>query len=404
MISYDPRREVEKLREHLGTHDGTLTFLIGAGASCAVKGTDGHGLIPAIAEMGQRCELAVAECGGEEWAAFEVIAGECEQSLSRAANVEDVLSRVRTKLTAMVNGDILAGATREQLEEIEEAVRSTIADAARPAEDRIPTVLPHHALARWIRLLDRASPIELFTTNYDTLLERALEDERVPVFDGFTGSRRPYFSPVSLAHPPSMPGSAWTRLWKLHGSVNWSWEDFSGSSSRRIVRGHERGDGELIFPSLYKYDESRKQPYISMLDHFGRSLERPGGAVLVVVGYSFGDDHINEIIFDALDAHDRTHVIALQYEELGEDHELMRRSARRRNLLVYGPDTAVVAGERRPWALADPVDSQTADLLDIPFDSDAAPDTDVIATAGRFRLGDFNYFARFLNSIAGNDD
>jgi hypothetical protein len=404
MISHDPRREVEKLREHLGTPDGTLTFLVGAGASCAAKATDGDGLIPAIADMNRRCEQAVAEFGSDEWVAYVAIAEECGRSLTRAANVEDVLSRVRTKLSAMEHGDTLAGATRAQLETVEEAIRTTIAHAARPAEDRIPIVLPHHALARWISRLDRGSPIELFTTNYDTLLERALEDERVAVFDGFTGSRRPYFSPVSMAHPPSMPGSGWTRLWKLHGSVNWSWESFSGNTSRRIVRGDERGDGELIFPSLHKYDESRKQPYISMLDHFGRTLERSAGTVLVVVGYSFGDEHINEIIFDALDAHDRTHVIALQYEELDDDHELVSRAARRRNLLVYGPGTAVVAGELRPWALADPVDSRTAELLDIPFDSDAVPDTDAIATSGRFRLGDFNYFARFLNSIAGDDD
>ena len=28
MMTHDPRREVEKLREHLGTQEGTLTFLV----------------------------------------------------------------------------------------------------------------------------------------------------------------------------------------------------------------------------------------------------------------------------------------------------------------------------------------------------------------------------------------
>jgi hypothetical protein len=403
MISHDPRREVEKLREHLGARDGTLTFLVGAGASCAAKDTKGDRLIPAIAEMSKRCEQAVGELGSKEAATYAAIQKECEQSLTRAANVEDVLSRVRTKLMAMVVGDTLAGATRAQLEKIEEAIRTTIAVAARPTEERIPSELPHHGLARWIRRLDRPTPIELFTTNYDTLLERALEDEWVAVFDGFVGSRRPHFSPVSITNPPSMPGVAWTRLWKLHGSVNWSWKNLPGDASRRIVR-DERDDGELIFPSLHKYDESRKQPYLSMLDHFGATLRRQGGTVLVVVGYSFGDEHINALIFDALDARDRTHVIALQYEELDTCHELVRRAMRRRNLLVYGPGSAAVAGELRPWALADPVDTRTAKLLDIPFDSDAIPDTDATATTGRFRLGDFNYLTRFLDNIAGNND
>lgn len=126
--------------------------------------------------------------------------------------------------------------------------------------------------------------------------------------------------------------------------------------------------------------------------------------MLVVVGYSFGDEHINALIFDALDARDRTHVIALQYEELDASHELVSRATRRRNLLVYGPGSAVVAGELCPWALTDPVDTRTAELLDIPFDSDAVPDPDAIATSGRFRLGDFNYFTQFLDNIAGSDD
>ncbi len=404
MLFHDPRREVEKLREHLGVRDGNLIFLMGAGVSCAAQGTDGCSLVPAVAEMGRLCERSVAELGSEEFDAYTVITDECEKKLKRAANVEDVLSRVRTKLAAMAEDDELAGASYRQLSKIEEAIRTTIALAAMSDEGRIPNELPHHALARWVSRLERACPVEFFTTNYDTLLERALEDERVAVFDGFAGSRRPYFSAASMTRPSSMPGTGWARLWKVHGSVNWSWGLFSGGTTSRIIRGAERPDGELIFPSLYKYDESRKQPYISMLDHLGRALERPEGTVLVVLGYSFGDEHINEIIFDTLDTHDRTHAIALQYEELGDDHELITRAARRRNLLVYGPDTAIVAGERKPWLLTDPVDSRTSELLDIPFDSYANPNPDELATGGQFRLGDFNYFARFLDSLAGEDD
>ena len=354
--------------------------------------------------MTVRCERAVAEFGSEEWDAYTAMVVECAESLTRSANVEDVLSRVRTKLSAMMTGDVLAGATHAQLERIEEAIRTTIADAARPADSRIPAELPHHALARWIGRLDRPSPIELFTTNYDTLLERALEDRRVAVFDGFTGSRRPYFSAASMAHPSSMPGTAWTRLWKLHGSVNWSWR------TSRAVRRHESLAGTnaaTASSSFLRFTSttSRASSHISRCSTtWAVFWSGQVGQCSLLSADSFSDEHINEIIFDALDAGDRTHVIALQYEELDEGHELIRRASRRRNLIVYGPSTAVVAGVLRPWALADPVDNRTAELLDIPFDSDATPDVDVMVTAGRFRLGDFNYFTRFLDSIAGDDD
>ncbi|MCZ8488372.1 SIR2 family protein [Vibrio lentus] len=41
---------------------------------------------------------------------------------------------------------------------------------------------PYHDLCTWIGSIDRRMPIELFTTNYDLLLEEALEDEEIPYF------------------------------------------------------------------------------------------------------------------------------------------------------------------------------------------------------------------------------
>jgi hypothetical protein len=418
--AHDPRREVEKIRDHLGSHEGLLAFLIGAGSSAAVKDAAGEPLIPTVAALNEHSRQAVANLDDDEAdddatphaEAYDAIVTECEAALADAAepgtqvrsvNVEDILSSVRTKLSAIGPTDYIAGLDRSGLEAVEERIRTTIASAAFPSEGKIPRALPHHQFARWIRRLGRSSAIEIFTTNYDTLFERALEDERVPIFDGFVGARRPFFSAASLVRPPAMPGSAWTRLWKLHGSINWHMADFLDDKNR-IIRGAESAEGELIFPSLHKYDESRKQPYASMLDHLGRLLDHPTGALLVVIGYSFGDQHINEIVFDALDNRDGAHVFAFQFDELPENHPLIARAKALPNLLVFGPDTAVLGGVRRPWRLNEAVEDRTAELLDIPFDSNAAPESEQVASEGRFRLGDFNYFAEFLAALAGSDD
>ena len=78
---------------------------------------------------------------------------------------------------------------------------------------------PFHALAVWTRAVKRHAPIELFTTNYDLLIEEALEASGVPYFDGFVGSYQPTFD-LEAVEEDSLPGR-WVRLWKLHGSVNW---------------------------------------------------------------------------------------------------------------------------------------------------------------------------------------
>ena len=49
------------------------------------------------------------------------------------------------------------------------------------------------ALAAWAVRADYNLPLELFTVNYDLLIETALERRRVPYFDGFIGSLQARF-------------------------------------------------------------------------------------------------------------------------------------------------------------------------------------------------------------------
>jgi SIR2-like domain len=398
---HDPRREIETLRDHLASHDKPLAFLIGAGASLAARDIDGQALIPGIVDLGKLCRTKV-EALGARWAtAYEAIAGQLRESLEREPNIEDILSSVRGKVAALApKGDELAGLDREAMELLERTLRETIAAAVRPGEERIAYPLPHQALASWINAVERRHAVEIFTTNYDTLIERALEDEQVPLFDGFVGSREPYFEPATLAHEDDAPGKRWARLWKIHGSINWH---RSNRPSERIIRTDERASGELIYPSLHKYEESRKQPFVAMLQRLGDVLHHRDETVLFTLGYGWGDQHINAIILEALAARERTHVIALMFEDVADDAEPVRHG--RHNLTVLGPKMAMIGGIRGPWRLLDPVDRKTADLLDVPFDSDALEgDETGPALSGRMRLGDFNWFARFLREISAYDE
>ena len=306
---HDAQKTLSDLRDHLARHDKPIAFLFGAGTSSAVKvppaaGGEPEPLIPNVAGLTLKCQEAVVALGGKFPASWDSIATQCEAA-KQDPNVENILSRVRMMLAAVADGDTLSGLGRLEIERFEKTVRQTIARLVTPEIERIPDELPHRAFGRWLARARRQHPVEIFTVNYDILTEHALEAERIPVFDGFAGSFQPFFYADSVRRKEAAPGVNWVRLWKMHGSVTWRRVEYAGH--HRVVRGTPYESGEMIFPSFEKYDESRQQPYAAIMDRLGRFLELDD-ALLIAVGFSFGDEHINNAIFSALENRPRTGV------------------------------------------------------------------------------------------------
>lgn len=383
------------MRDHLARHDKPIAFLFGAGTSADPRGAvSGQSLIPTVGALTELCETAVKGLGPAFVGAWDSIAAECDANDGNRY-IEAMLTRFRLKVDAIGAGETLAGLDRAGLETARDTIQATIASAVQPLEDEIPAVLPHHHLARWLSLASRQRPVEIFTTNYDLLLERALEELQVPSFDGFAGSFRPFFLPQSLTQADSGPAS-WTRLWKIHGSVNWMWAEIGGV--RRIVRTQPTDSGELILPSYRKYDESRKQPYIAILDRLGRFLAQDD-ALLVTSGYSFGDEHVNDVLFAALGRPSRTHLIALSRGDPADSSPVVVAATQRPNIEVLARSKAWIGGQEGEWRLHETVTAATARFMDIAFDSDAVPDPNTAALTGAFRLGEFSRLCRFLGSM-----
>jgi hypothetical protein len=386
--TFDPVTEVQKLRDHLSSHDKPIAMLFGAGTSCAVKATDDKPLIPAVVALTEACEQSAISMGPpfpDAWALIR------DSRPKDRRDIEEILSSVRQKLDAILDADKLAGLDRTKLEQLEQNIKKTIAQEVRPATARIPDSLPHEALGRWLRNMHRDTPVEIYSLNYDTLVERGLEAAWVPVFDGFVGTYEPFFSPGSLVRPDMQPGRRWVRLWKLHGSV--TWRKTGTDEDRRIVRGTELDTGEMILPSLRKYEESRKQPYVAMLDRLRRLLGEREEIVLITAGYSFGDQHINEVIIEALEVNPGLHVFALCYDEPATDGILATTAREQRKLVVLGPDSAVVGGEQGEWLVVDP-EGSAGRLADVfVLDKGKGP-------GGKLLLGDFNSFCKLLDGLA----
>lgn len=392
---HDAKKTLADFRDHLARHDKPIAFFFGAGTSCAVRvpsATDESGtepLIPAVAGLTAMAKERATALGDKYKRAWDLIATRCED-IGQDPNIENILSQLRMMLSAVGNTDTLAGLGKDEIEEMEKCVREKIATVVTPDLSRIKDNFPHRQFSRWLAKTSRQDPVEIFTVNYDVLLEHGMEIERIPVFDGFVGSYRPFFHPDSLRRKESAPGASWTRLWKMHGSVTWQRIEEDGRI--RVVRGEARNTGDMIYPSFQKYDESRQQPYAAFADRLSRFLEQDD-ALLVVAGFSFGDQHINNLIFGALENQPRTHVYALQFEEPADESDLVKRATQRYNMIVVGPETGIIGGCRAAWALED-----NLDFMSTVFELEEVTSGNTM-NLGKMKIGDFTNFAMFLEAM-----
>ncbi len=103
-----------------------------------------------------------------------------------------------------------------------------------------PEVIAYSAvnLASWAGRMETHRPVELFTVNYDLLIEAGLEELGVPYFDGFVGVVNGRFAPELIeptdAREETRLPAGFVRLWKLHGSTNWTSRPIGGRT--QIVR------------------------------------------------------------------------------------------------------------------------------------------------------------------------
>jgi len=166
--------------------------------------------------------------------------------------------------------------------------------------------------------LGKAGPtnvVDYFSLNYDTLLEDALSLERIPTADGFDGGVTGWWHVESYDKEPAR-----ARLFKIHGSIDWCL--FDDETLPRRIRPFlkcERSSLQpiLIWPASTKYRETQKDPYAQIIDIMRHTL-RPvqnKEVVLSIIGYSFGDIHINEEIDRALHSSEgRLAIVVFTYD------------------------------------------------------------------------------------------
>lgn len=402
---HDAAQQARNLRQVLQDDKQRIGCFLGAGCPLGVydaAGSKSIVLIPAVVELtkrvadGLQASDAVPGASTKFKAHWDALFSECKPTDGKAPTVEDVLTELRTLANRRGNAEIL-GMTKKNLTDLDDKVCALIATEMRKPLPAYRT--SYNRFASWIGGVHRDSPAEIFTPNYDLLFEQALEQHPLPHFDGFVGSREPWFDLASIEHD-AIP-TRWTRLWKLHGSINWEKieETVNANKITRVVRvTREAAAGKvMIFPSHLKYDQSRRMPYLAMLDRLRAFFHGNDAPRLVVCGYSFLDDHLNEILLDGLRGNRNAQCFALMYSGLEQHPRVVDYAIRQSNLTVLAWNGAVVGtragryrpgtaggNEHTPWLFEEPVAGGDPKELH-PFS----------------RLGDFHYFGLFLEQLCG---
>lgn len=136
-------------------------------------------------------------------------------------------------------------------------------------------------------------PLRVFTLNYDLFVEKTCDHFQDFVYeDGFGGNR--IWDSRFLGDDQERNPDIY--LYKLHGSMNWSFDEngqltFHDESSRIV-------EPAFIFGRSYKLEY--RDPFFFLTSEFRRLTLNT--RMIVVIGYGFGDDHINKIIQQALNA------------------------------------------------------------------------------------------------------
>jgi len=153
-------------------------------------------------------------------------------------------------------------------------------------------------------------PLRVFTLNYDLCFEKNRPAEK-ELERGFNPDTR-VWEWKRFMRPNTEEPSIY--LYKIHGSIDWE-RDKERGELREI-------DGDFVHPDLIFGTDYKMQyidPYLFSAYEFRKyALE---SRVILVIGYSFRDDHINSIMFQALKLKPEIKivVVATNTEEIKEN-------------------------------------------------------------------------------------
>lgn len=205
-------------------------------------------------------------------------------------NCGPIIGGIRDGPTGILGWQII-----NDLEELRSTIRGVLLESFVIRSDYHGSIKLMYDKTRSAMKIKGSTALHVFTTNYDLVMEEYAKKTGYEMVNGF----KPH------GHLRSVWDGAWTPqtersmyLTKLHGSVNWH-EDADGNVVETGgVMQRDSDHDVFIAPTEGAKDYGRK-PFPDLLRHFKESMEDV--ETLLVIGFSYRDAEINEIIKRRLD-------------------------------------------------------------------------------------------------------
>lgn len=322
--SWDEKADIirRQVAEVLGSKN--LSFLMGSGCSSLRHGDDEVG-IPTMKFLAEEFQTLMAAEPVVDPAQIFVNAAqkaELREKLGIDLAADDLKGNLEQMMAVLINAHLFCKTSdKEELNSLVSLVEDAITGIKKFVLHKCTTGPFANGDERVVALYRRfyqslatrsrgLAPPWVFTTNYDLFSERAMDRSGIPYSNGFMGTVERRFNPatyrLALAEQLDITSRRWAAVdgfvhfCKLHGSVNW-FEENAGLYPIRESHAplDPSKDRVMIYPTPSKQTASFGSPYADMFREFQRQVVQDQ-SVLVILGFSFGDEHVNNIIFQGL--------------------------------------------------------------------------------------------------------
>lgn len=319
VVEYEWPDGAEKVRQSLSEslNARNVAFLLGSGCSSSfVDGqevgvptmaplahefTKGHETDDPVFPSTSERELLLKQFG------IDITAEDYSRNLER---LMELLYSLRFVLgsSSLKDADDYLSAINSLISKVQKFLWSKCTSGAfANGDNRVMTL--YESFYRKLVLRDRSLPRPwIFTTNYDLFNETAMDRLGLPFANGFSGVVERRFNPstfrYALAEQLDLTSRKWSAvdgfvyLGKLHGSISWTEDDYGLFPIREMAVSQNPGK-VMIYPTPAKQNSALGSPYADLFREFQSRIVREQ-SVLFTMGYAFGDEHINNIIYQAL--------------------------------------------------------------------------------------------------------